>query len=641
MFVAVAGSAGAAPSDQGLGAEQGPSGASRIEREGVLVEFSATPVLGDEATRSELMEGDLADFRFRLSSAETREPIQGNYPGVWVDLSQLSTGDVGRTCKERVGTYLQGAVGMRPMIDLNSYFVLVLNGDATISVIDPLVGITGITNLYAMVNLKAPGADWTKSADERRLFVSMPRAAQVAQVDLESFKVERYIDAGNNPVRVALQPDERYLWVGNDMGPDTPGGVTVIDMESGQSAAYIETGRGHHELAFTGDSRYAVASNRDSGTVTVIDIERLERVADLAVGEKPISLGYSELSKRVYIADGKIGEVVAIDPADQQIVARIVLEPGLGPLRISPDGRWGMVVNPSQDAVHVIDTSTNRLARTIAIPARPYQVVFSREFAYVRSLDSERVHMINMLELAKGAKPPVTSFAAGSKPPKEVADLALADAMVPSPQEAATMIVSPGDGTVYYYMEGMNATAGAFRNYGHPPRAVAIANRALRETEPGVYGARVKIPPVSGDYEVAFMLETPRFIHCFGMPVARNPELKRTLAPLAIEYLNEERRIPVGETRPVRFRLSYPDTRVPRDGIEDVQLAYFKAPAGRRTELPAKALGEGVYEAEITLPAPGAYYLYVAAQSLGVRYADLPYLSLIGTAKAPVAAQTP
>ena len=44
---------------------------------------------------------------------------------------------VGFDCRTRVTQYLQGLVGMRPMIDMNSYYVMALNRDASISVIDP------------------------------------------------------------------------------------------------------------------------------------------------------------------------------------------------------------------------------------------------------------------------------------------------------------------------------------------------------------------------------------------------------------------------------------------------------------------------------------------------------------------------
>ena len=46
-----------------------------------------------------------------------------------------------------MGLYLQGIVGIRPMVDLNGYFVVVMNKEPNIYVIDPFVGITGRTNL--------------------------------------------------------------------------------------------------------------------------------------------------------------------------------------------------------------------------------------------------------------------------------------------------------------------------------------------------------------------------------------------------------------------------------------------------------------------------------------------------------------
>ena len=35
-------------------------------------------------------------------------------------------------------------------------------------------------------------------------------------VDTETFKVAANIDAGTEPTRIVMQPDGRYLWVGNN-----------------------------------------------------------------------------------------------------------------------------------------------------------------------------------------------------------------------------------------------------------------------------------------------------------------------------------------------------------------------------------------------------------------------------------------
>ena len=46
-----------------------------------------------------------------------------------------------------------------PEIDFNQYYVVALNDDATVTVVDPLSGFGG-TKLLALVTLPGPGADW-------------------------------------------------------------------------------------------------------------------------------------------------------------------------------------------------------------------------------------------------------------------------------------------------------------------------------------------------------------------------------------------------------------------------------------------------------------------------------------------------
>src|SRR4051812_26047800 len=280
---------------------------------------------------------------------------------------------------------------MRPMIDLNSYYVMVLNHDPSISVIDPVVSLTGMTSLYATVMLERVPADWTKSSDEKRLYVSMPRAGKVAVVDTDSFRAIANVPAGANPTRPLLQSDGRYLWVGDDSEDSADSGVTVVDTVKLEAAANIPTGRGHHEIAFSVGDQYAFVTNRKDGTVSVIEVSSLKKVKDFQTGPVPLSIARSSLSQAIYVADGRAGTVTVIDPATLEVKTRVTVKAGLGPMRFSPDGRFGLVVNTAENAVHVIDAAENRLAHTIALPGQPYQVAFTRAFAYVRLLDSARV----------------------------------------------------------------------------------------------------------------------------------------------------------------------------------------------------------------------------------------------------------
>jgi YVTN family beta-propeller protein len=599
-----------------------------ITREGVNVEFSVLPLGGVGEVTAE----SWADVTFRVTDAGTGDAIKGRFPAAWMDIGEAweAMGERPMDCKTRVATYLQGIVGVRPMIDLNSHFLLVLNRDNSISVIDPIVGITGITNLFTQINLNRPGADWVLNDDNKRLFVSMPAAGKIAMVDTEAFKVTHEIEAGDQPMRVELQRDERYLWVGNNAEDAEKSGVTVIDAQDLVNVAFIPTGPGHHEIAFTDGDRYAFVTNRDGGTVTVIDVQTLEKVADIETGPRPMSVAYSALGSAIYVTDADSGEISVIDPDALSVRARIAAEPGLGPLRMTRDGRWGMVVNTSAGKVFVIDASSDRLAHAISVGKQPYQVSFTNAMAYVRSLGTQDVGLIPMSELDGAETPPVTYIPAGQNPPGYAAEISIADSIVPAVNEAAAAyIVNQAEGTISYYMEGMGAPMGSFRNYGHETRAITIIDRSLSEVAPGVYRGRVKIP-VEGIYDVAFMMDSPQFLHCFTAKVAPSGiDKSEGAGKLAVSYELDKRYIVVGEPSTIRFRLQDKATGDPIADVPDVSVLYYRSDGRGRTTAAARQLGEGLYEATVDASMPATYYVYVAAPSRSLDYSDESLLSLI------------
>jgi YVTN family beta-propeller protein len=620
-------------------AKAGADDPNRITREGVNIEFSVSPTKGQS---DKVVASDWADVTFRVTDASTGEPIKGRYPAAWMDLAEAweARGERPMSCRTRIATYLQGIVGVRPMIDLNSHFLLVMNRDDSISVIDPAVGITGVTNLFGQINLASPGADWVLTEDNKRLFVTMPEIDKVAVVDTETFKATTNVAAGKRPMRIELQGDGRYLWVGNNSPEDGQSGVTVIDTATLEPVTFIPTGAGHHEVAFTDDDRLAFVTNRDGGTVTVIDVQALAKVRDIETGEKPIALAFSPLGKAVYVTDGQEGTVAVIDPETLAIRARVEAAPGLGPLRFSQDGRWGLAVNPAENKVFVVDASSDRLAHTIIVGKQPYQVSFTRSFGYIRSLGTQDVGLIPVSELDKAETPPVTYIPAGQRPPGVAKDISIADSIVPAvKQAAAAYIVNQAEGTVSYYMEGMGAPMGSFRNYGHEARAIEIVDRSLGEHEPGVYRGRVRIP-VEGIYDVAFMMDTPQFLHCFSAEVAPNPAIRSTKGPMSIEYRIAERRVPVGGSATVNFKLTDPATVETVRAIPDLTVLYYRSDGRGRTVVPARALEDGWYEATLKVSSLSTYYVFVGSRSLKLGYSDLPFASLMGVpAKAAKASE--
>ena len=118
-------------------------------------------------------------------------------------------------CRDLVQSFMQGSLRNRPDVDLNAYYILALNKEPNISVIDPLLGF-GSSKLITLVMLESPGADWVLLGDGKKLFVTMPLANRVAVIDTATWKVATNIDVEGEPSRLAVQPDGKYLWVASD-----------------------------------------------------------------------------------------------------------------------------------------------------------------------------------------------------------------------------------------------------------------------------------------------------------------------------------------------------------------------------------------------------------------------------------------
>lgn len=614
---------GLAPLAAGKGIEA--AGPNRLVRDGVVVAFEARPLEGKE-----LMEGHLAEVRFSITDERTGKPVAGGRPGAWMDIGANIQGKAGseqKECKEKIGLYLKGAVGIRPLVDLNGYFLLVMNRDASVTVIDPMVSMGGRTSTLASVVLKSPPMDWVNVGEFKQLFVTLPAANAVAVVDTEGFKVLKNIEVGKQPTRIVRQPDGKYLWVGNNAREAEESGVTVIDAKDMKVVMKAATGRGHHEIAISSDNRLAFVTNREDGTVTVFDVGTLKKLKDIKTGSMPLSVAYSKLSGAAYVSDGKDGTVTVIDAGKLEVMKTMVTKPGLGPLRFTPDDRFALVVNTAESVVHVIDPGTNEIIQSPKVQTQPFQVVFTRGYAYVRSLGSERVSMINLISLGAGKEAIVQSFAAGSYPPKSGGDLPLADAVAPALGEMGVFAVSPADNATYFYMEGMNAPMSSYPSRGKFARAVTVVDRSLREVEPGVFVGRFRLP-APGHFDVAFSLDQPRLVHCFTADAKINPEMEKLRNTTAVEFLPQERVFKETETAKVRFRV-IEGTGDPKARLRDVLVRYFLVPASAPRDAIAVEVAEGVYEASVEMPEAGVYYVYVSVPSLRLGYNDSGFLSVM------------
>jgi YVTN family beta-propeller protein len=600
-------------------------------QEGISVELSMETLQADKNANGNFCEGDDVLFRFRITDTATGSPVTGANPAAWMSRRSDDKRSPNETCAEKVQKFLSGTIFAQADLDMNIFHVLALNDDATITVVDPLFGFGG-TKLLAMVALKSPGEDWVLTSDEKRLFVSMPDAKQVAVIDTSTWKVIANLDVGSRPERVALQPDQEYLWVSHDTSGNqsNDSGVTAITAAGLELVANIPTGKGTHAMAFSEDSRFAFITNRDADTVSVIDVRKLQRVKDIPVGSKPASIAFSTLSQLAYAVNEESGTIVAIDGRRQDVIARIEAEPGLGQLKFGPGGRFGVVVNPEKNALHILDSALNRIVQTCHVESGPDQIAFSDDLAYVRHRGSEIVLMIPLNEVgSEGKAVPAADFPGGQSPFGKGRRPSIADGIVQAPGSNAVLIANPADKAIYYYKEGMAAPIGSFSNHTREPRAVLAVDRSLKQRSPGVYETIGKLTR-PGLYDVVFFLDNPRLAHCFEVAVNPNPEqgTQSHVESVNVEPLIKDRIVRAGEPIRLSIRLTDAATKEPMADQNDVRVLTMLAPGIWHQRQRAESVGGGVYAVDFVPPKPGIYYVYIEAQSLGLTFNNPQYIVL-------------
>ena len=582
-----------------------------VNEQGVSIEFRVSPIARTVGNSAGLIAGEEATISFRITGTNGSVPISNLRPAVWIDQRPGKDPSDLKECRDKIQTFLQSSLTRRPTLDLNSYFVLALNQEANISVIDPLSGFGG-SKLYNLLALPAPGEDWVLNSDQNRLYVSIPATNQVSVIDTATWKTLANVDAGVKPSRVALQHDAKYLWVGNNDG------VTVIDTATLKVATQLKTGAGHQEIAFSDDDRYAFITSKDDGKLTIIDATKLNRVKDLDIGQQPVAVALSALSKALYVASETEGTITVVDTSRLEILTRIKTSPGLKTLRLEPDGRYGFALIPGLNSVFVFDVTTNKLIHKVAVGPGSDQITFTKQFAYVRSSGSEFVTMIKLADLGREAA--LSRFPAGQKAPKEAAVSSLGESIVQAPEEGAVLVANPADQMIYYYAEGMAAPMGSFQNYRRSPRALLVLDNGLRETKRGLYSTTIRLD-APGYYDAVFLLDSPRAVHCFSFAVDQNPAHPKMSSGLKVQQLSVDSPV-VGQSYTLRFKL-IDDTGHPKSNLNDLNVLVFLAPGIWQHRVAAKPVGEGIYELSFVPPQPGVYYVHFSIPSMEVPFSQI------------------
>ena len=115
------------------------------------------------------------------------------------------------------------------------------------------------------------------TADSKIAFITLQDSNELAAIDLDTQTVLWKMPTGKVPAGVWMTPGDQYLLVGIT-GEDN---VQVIDWKNRKEVKRILTAKGAHNFRPLGDKKHVFVSNRIASTISMINMQTLEKVGDI------------------------------------------------------------------------------------------------------------------------------------------------------------------------------------------------------------------------------------------------------------------------------------------------------------------------------------------------------------------------
>jgi YVTN family beta-propeller protein len=572
------------------------------------------------------------DNMLQLSISQNNRVIGGLKPRAWLQLRRSEQVAAETSCEAKIKSFISGQLASRADLDLNSYTLITLNQDKTVTFIDPQV-VWSSSKLQGIVPLPAQGLDWVLSKDGKSLYVTLPELSAVAIINTVERRLSQTISTGEGtkPGRIALSPNGRIVWVGLDNSDK----IAVLSEDKQLRVNFVETGAGLHQIAFTPDSKFALITNSQADTVSIINAANLQKITDITVGKTPLEAVWLNKAQQFYVPSINDGTLTVIDPVTQKITAKLGISRGVVAAAADSEGRYLWLVNQPEAKAYVIDSATNQRIAFVQLPADPDQITFTADFAYFRSVGSEKFTLVNRKQIdtlshrispsANKDLPELasTTIQAGEKPPSlRPETIGVASMIAPLPENNSVMVANAVSQTLYYYVEGMMVPMGTLDNYRRSPRGLLVLDRSLHETAPGLFVAPVNLEK-SGNYDVAVLLDQPRSAHCFTAKLkahAVTQAVETAKSPITLHMLPLAKPPVAGQPALLTFTLHDEINNTAHQGVNDARLLAFEPPGLWQKRLWLQETSPGIYQTRIIFPHTGQFNVLVEAKSQGLQF---------------------
>lgn len=143
--------------------------------------------------------------------------------------------------------------------------------------------------------------------------------------------------------------------------------LALVDPRSGRFTTIATGQRGSHMLAVSPDRRRAYVSNILSGTVSIIDLRRGMKDADIAIGGNPEGIAITRDGRELWVGDNSGPRIRVVDLARRATVATLAVDPVAIRVAITPDGRTAIASSFLSGTVSLFDVATRQPLRTLPV----------------------------------------------------------------------------------------------------------------------------------------------------------------------------------------------------------------------------------------------------------------------------------
>jgi len=227
---------------------------------------------------------------------------------------------------------------------------------------------------------------------EPLIYVVMSESSVLSVLDSGSGREVARIEMGDTPHSAVITPDEEVIFVANTgFGAQTSRTVSAISTLTHARLATINVGFGPLDLTMSSAGDRVFASNSDSRSLSVIDVDGLREVSRInlpGLVDGPFGVAVSPDGQTVYATDIGSNQVFVVNTELKNVTGQISVVPSPRSLAVSPDGGT-LYVSGFEGGIGVVDLSQGREVERITTPGGVFRVALSPDGSTLYATDQD------------------------------------------------------------------------------------------------------------------------------------------------------------------------------------------------------------------------------------------------------------